>query len=211
MNIRRVVSIISAALALLSSVSAGELKGRIQAAEGPVVVWVEGVNGAIPSQDTPITHIAGGAFEPGISIGFVGREFVLKNEDDKLHNTHLYMRSAHQNDVSGRPLKFGSTVYNVALPRSGSTVKKPIKPYHRYRDDTGYIEIVCNAHPNERAFLLVFDHPYAAIAGSDGAFKLTNIPAGKHEVRYWHGGEVKVWQTVEVEDSVATDIMIELE
>ena len=197
-------------MGLVSVVSAGELKGRVTGNDGPVVVWVEGAAGEVPSQDTPITHVSGGAFEPGLSIGYVGRSFVFKNEDDKLHNTHLYMRLAHQKDVSGRPLEFGSTVYNVALPRPGAVVEKPIKAYHRYRAETGFIEIVCNAHPNERAFLIVFDHPYAAIAGDGGKFVLPNVPSGKHEIRYWHRGDVKIWQDVEVgKESAAVVIEVE--
>jgi hypothetical protein len=197
-------------LFLSSTVSAGDLKGRVKKSDGPVVVWVEGVAGQVPKSDVPITHVAGGAFEPGMSIGFVGRDFVFANKDDKLHNTHLYMRLAHQKDVSGRPLKFGSTVYNVALPHPGATVKKPIKPYHRYREDTGFIEIVCNAHPNERAFMIVFDHPYATIADKDGSFRLAGLPEGNHEVRYWHRGEIKTWRSVKV-SAGAADIVIDLE
>lgn len=196
----------------LSAVSAGEIKGKIKGgAGGQVVVWVEGLQGQVPERDTPVTHVKGGAFEPGLSIGYVGRSFVFRNDDKVLHNTHLYMRMAHQKDVSGRPLQFGSTVYNVALPHSGKEVKKEIKPYHRYRDDTGFIEAVCNAHPNERAFLLVVDHPYIAVADKRGSFKIGGVPEGDHEIRYWHAGTVKSWGSVSMNGQATTSISIELE
>jgi hypothetical protein len=207
-------SIFALALAALvgTQVSAGVIRGQIAGGEGSsTVVWVEGLSGEVPEKDTPITHVSGGAFEPGFSIGYVGREFVLRNEDKVLHNTHLYMKLAYQKDISGRPLQLGSTVYNVALPRSGQEVRKPINPYHRYRDATGFIEIVCNAHPNERAFLLVVDHPYITVAAEDGSFEISGVPAGDHEIRYWHAGSVKKWGSVDTRERTEASISIELE
>jgi hypothetical protein len=195
-----------------TTVSAGVIQGKIAGGEGgSTVVWVEGLSGKVPETDTQITHVFGGAFDPGFSIGFVGREFVFRNEDKVLHNTHLYMKLAYQKDVSGRPLVLGLTVYNVALPRLGEEVRKPIKPYHRYRDETGFIEIVCNAHPNERAFLLVFDHPYIAVAAEDGSFSISGVPAGHHEIRYWHAGSVKKWGNVDTKERTESSISIKLE
>ena len=79
----------------------------------------------------PVTHISGGAFDPSVSIGFVGREFVFRNEDDELHNTHLYLELAEQKKVSSQPLRNGATLYNIALPLSGMEVRRPIRPWPR--------------------------------------------------------------------------------
>ncbi len=213
MNFIQKVLLVFATVALVgATASAGVIRGKIAGGEGGnVVVWVEGLPGAVPDTDTPITHVPGGAFEPGLSIGYVGREFVLRNEDKVLHNIHIYMRMESQKDVSGRPLLLGSTVYNVALPHAGQEVRKPIRPYHRYRDETGFIEVVCNAHPNERAFLLVVDHPYITLAEEDGSFSIRNVPPGHHEIRYWHSGVVKKWGTVDTTGRDDASITIELE
>jgi hypothetical protein len=32
----------------------------------------------------------------------------------------------------------------------------------------------------------VFDHPYFAVTGDDGSFKLPVLPPGKYTVRAWH-------------------------
>jgi hypothetical protein len=203
--------VLSVALGI-GSAAAGELQGRITGAGeiGQSVVWIEGlVGGDVPKQDTVITH-HDDQFEPSLSIGFVGNNFILRNDDNRLHNTHLYMRLNYQAAVSGRPLHYGATLYNVALPGAGVQVTRPIKPYHRYRDDTGFIEVVCNPHPEERAFLLVFDHPYATLTADDGTFSIADVPPGKHDVRVWHGGTVTNGQVVEVGDGT-TDIVIELE
>lgn len=195
------------------AVEAGELKGRIVGAgeNDPVVVWIEGISGGeVPRRDTVITHVPGGRLQPHVSIGFVGNSFVLRNDDDTMHNTHLYLRLAYQKESSGRPLEYGATVLNVALPKAGTEVKKPIEPYHRYRDDTGFIEVACNPHPNEKAYVLVFDHPYAAVTSQDGTFAIPDVPVGKHEVWIWHGGAVRKWQEVEIKDGVPTEVAIEV-
>ncbi len=101
---------------------AGEpsLQGRVDvpAGTGPAVVFLKGVPGGIaPQTDAVITHLADGTFDPPISIGFVGNDFVFRNEDDELHTTHLYMHLAYQEAVSGRPIENGATLYNIALPK----------------------------------------------------------------------------------------------
>ena len=192
---------------------AGGVRGRIigDGEIGPAVVWVEGLSGGqVSKQNTEITHVSG-QFQPYVSIGFVGNSFIFRNEDDTLHNTHLYLRLGYQKAISQRPLHYGATLYNVALPKGSDEVKRPIKPYHRYRDDTGFIEVVCNPHPGERAYVLVFDHPYAAVTEKDGTFSIRDVPEGKHEVRIWHSSAVQHWGYVEVKDGASTDVVIELE
>ena len=128
-KIRRLVCVVGVMALAGTTVSAGVIQGKIAGGEGgSTVVWVEGLSGKVPETDTQITHVFGGAFDPGFSIGFVGREFVFRNEDKVLHNTHLYMKLAYQKDVSGRPLVLGLTVYNVALPRLGEEVGQEQQP-----------------------------------------------------------------------------------
>jgi len=83
-------------------------------------------------------------------------------------------------------------------------VRRPIKPYFRYRDETGFIEVTCDPHPEERAFILVFDHPFAALTAADGTFTIPNVPAGSHPLRYWQGSKVADGGTVEVRDAGVT-------
>lgn len=197
-----------AVLLCVGSAGAGELRGRVAGDEGQAVVWVEGAPGQVPRRDVVISHVSG-RFEPYVSVGFVGNDFVLRNEDGTLHNTHLYMRLAYQKAVSQRPLHYGATLFNVALPKAGMEVRRPIKPYYRYREETGFIEVVCNPHPGEQAYVLIFDHPYAAVTGKDGAFSIPDVPAGRHEVRVWRNGVVRAWGTAEVRDGAPTEVVVE--
>ena len=209
----RLATIAAALLAGLASpyATAGELRGRVVGANDvdPAVVWLAGIKGGtVPHTDTVLTHVRGGAIAPRVSIGFVGDDYVLRNEDDTMHNLHLHMRLGYQQAVSERPLKLGATLYNIALPKGSGAVRRPIKPYHRYRDETGFIEVFCDRHPAERAFVLVFDHPYAAVTDSDGTFVIHDVPPGDHLVRFWQNGTVKDWQRVAVNDGPATDVVI---
>jgi len=192
--------------------AAGELVGRVvsKGDAGPAVVWIEGVTGEVPKTDTVLTHVRGGAFEPHVSIGFVGNDYVLRNEDDALHNIHLHLRLGYQKAVSDRPLELGATLYNIALPKGASEVRRPIKPYHRYRDDTGFIEVLCDRHPAEKAYVVVFDHPYAAVTDANGRFAIHDVPPGSHLVRVWQAGAVRDWQQIEVKDGSPTEAIIDL-
>ena len=205
-----ILAIVAATGINTAEADVGELRGRVAGVTKgePAVVWVEGLStGETPKSDTVITHISG-RFQPKVSIGFVGNSFVFRNDDNTLHNTHLYLRLAYQKELSDRPLHYGATLYNVALPKAGAEVRKPIKPYHRYRRETGFIEVVCNPHPEERAHVLVFDHPYAAVTDGDGTFSIPDLPPGRHQVMSWRAGSVKEWGVVEIKDGAVTEIAI---
>ena len=192
---------------------ADDLTGRVIMPPGsnPAVVFLKDVTGGtVPTRDTTITHRPGGTFEPAVSIGFVGSQFVFKNEDDQLHTTHLLLHLASQLARSGRPLKNGATVYNIALPIPGMEVSRPIKAYAEFTDDTGVIDVRCNPHPGETASLLVFDHPYAAVSGADGAFTIPDVPAGSHDVWVWHDGKTWMSGTVDVTARGPTQVVVEV-
>lgn len=200
-------------LAIAQGASAGVLRGQVAGAtvESPAVVWVEGLPAAPPvGHDTVITHRKG-RLDPPVAIGFVGNAFVLRNDDDVLHTTHLSLRLAYQKAASERPLESGATLFNVALPKKGVEIRKPIEAYQRYRDDTGFIEVRCNPHPSERAYVLVFDHPYATLTGEGGAFSIPDVPAGTHEVRVWHAGHVSTGRPVVVGDGAPTELRLEVD
>lgn len=153
------------------------------------VVWLEGVKQgkAIPQKQVTVTIRSCDA-EPLVNIGFVGGNYVFSNEDDILHTIQLKLGLAYQKKASGRPLKDGATIYNIALPIKGLKIKKPIKKYHRHTKDTGFIQIKSNAHNWIRGYIFVFDHPYAAVTDEKGAFMMGNIMPGEYLLKSWHEG-----------------------
>jgi len=207
--LQKILVVVVLSMVAVGLAGAGELRGRIATPSwGTAVVWVEGVQGDVPHQDCVLTHVRGGKFRPHVAIGFVGNDLVFRNKDSRMHNIHLNLRLARHKAVSGRSLLFGATLYNIALPARSKAVHRPIKPSFRYRDETGFIEATCDPHPHEHAFVLVFDHPFAAVTADDGTFSIPNLPAGSHPVRYWQGGKVGDGGVVEVKASGPTEVVV---
>jgi hypothetical protein len=154
-----------------------------------VVVWLEGVKEgkAIPQEPVPIT-IKNCMAVPHVSIGFVGGEYIFRNDDKILHTTQLKLELAYQRLVSRRPLKDGATIYNLALPKKGVEIRKPIKWWHRYSEDTGVIQVRSNTHNWIRGYIFIFDHPYAAVTNEKGEFVIDRLPPGEYLLKAWHEG-----------------------
>ena len=211
------VCVFASSTCLANPSIAGELSGKVilsvsdaSTASSATVVWIQGAEaGELPAVDTVLTY-KNGSLEPKVSLGFVGQSFVLRNDDTDFHNMHLYMKLAYQQEASQRPLHYGATVYNVPLPLQGKEITKTIKPYHRYRDETGFIEVACNPHPDERAYVLVFDHPYCAIADESGSYKIEGIPAGLYPLFAFRDGVVTEIGEVDVKDGATIERDLEL-
>ena len=53
----------------------------------------------------------------------------------------------------------------------------------------GLITIRCDAgHAWMSASVMVIEHPYHAITGTDGSFRLDDVPPGAYQLRMWHEG-----------------------
>jgi hypothetical protein len=154
-----------------------------------VVVWIEGVDRgkAIPENQVLVT-IDKCVARPHVSIGFVGGEYVFRNEDEVLHAVQLKLGLAYQKQVSGRPLLTGASIYNIALPRKRVQIRKPIKRWHRHTEKTGFIQIRSSTHNWINGFIFVFDHPYAALTGQDGTFVIDGLLPGDYVLKAWHEG-----------------------
>jgi len=126
--------------------------------------------------------------EPLVSIGFVGGNFIFRNDDEILHTLQLKLWLEYQRKVSARPLKDGATIYNIAFPQKGKQIEKPIKGFHRYQEDTGLIRVTSNTHTWMRGHVIVFDHPYAMVTDEKGTFMIENLLAGEYVLKAWHEG-----------------------
>lgn len=177
-----------------------------------VVVWIEGVERgkAVPGKKVDVA-IKNCRAVPHVNIGFVGGEFVFRNEDKILHTIQTKLGLAYQKKVSSRPLVDGTSIYNIALPMTGLEVRKPIKNWHRITEETGFIQIRSNTHNWIRGYIYIFDHPYAAVTDAKGTFDMENLPPGEYVLKAWHEAfglqeqmiKVKPGETVEIEIAFA--------
>jgi len=152
-----------------------------------VVVWIEGIEKgkALPKKSVDVS-IKNCRAVPHVNIGFVGGEYVFKNDDRILHTIQSKLGLAYQKKVSSRPLEDGASIYNLALPKTGLEVRKPIKKWHRYTENTGFIQVRSNTHNWIRGYIYIFDHPYAAVTDASGAFVMEGLPAGEYTLKAWH-------------------------
>ena len=132
-----------------------------------LVRLTKGVTGAYPAP-------AGGGtvdqtacmYRPRVQGIVLGQPLVIKNSDQTLHNIHGY--------------KGASTLFNQAeIPGLPPMTKQ-------LNDPDQIVKLKCDVHPWMTAYVLVSSHPFFAVTGDDGTFKITGVPAGSYTVEAWH-------------------------
>jgi plastocyanin len=128
-----------------------------------VMVSVEGAQAKVP--DAPV-HLDQKScrYEPHVSVVAQGTTVEFLNSDGVSHNVHTY---AKKNDQ-----------FNKTVGAGSKETQKLDKP--------DQIEIKCDIHPWMNAWLIVTDAPFFAVTDSKGEFKIEGLPAGTHEVEFWH-------------------------
>ncbi len=130
---------------------------------------------------TPVTLDQDGCkYSPHV-IGLVkGQELKILNSDGLLHNVHALPKQNKE--------------FNMAMPaarqeavKSFATAEAPFK-------------IKCDVHPWMGAYILVSEHPYFSITGTDGTFAIEGLPAGTYTIEAWHEVLEIQTTTVTVED-----------
>jgi plastocyanin len=126
------------------------------------------------------------SYEPPALAALAGSTLEVRNSDPVMHNVRA---------VAGT-----RSVFNVAMPLEGMTLKKPLPAA------PGSIEVKCDVHPWMRAVVRTFDHPYFTSTDAQGRFRL-EVPEGHHTLVLWHGRlpeaslpvSVKAGETVRLE------------
>ena len=132
------------------------------------VVYLKDVKGgkAIPGEPVMITD-SKCTFSPHVSVVLKGNNLIVNNEYPVLHTIHVYARVK------------GKTMFNTALPDKGTSYTKTFTR-------TVVLELNCDCHPWMEAFIVVMDHPYAALTDEQGAFSIEDIVPGVYTVEAWH-------------------------
>ena len=50
----------------------------------------------------------------------------------------------------------------------------------------GLVKVFCDIHSHMSASILVLDHPYFTIPGTDGNYEIKNVPPGQYTIVGWH-------------------------
>ncbi len=160
-----------------------------------VVVSIQGISGKSTGASAPAVTLdqKGCEYTPQIMAVQTGQKIMVKNSDPVLHNVH---------DI---PTVAGNNEQNMAQMPGGAelpfTFSKPEE----------FLKFKCDVHPWMFAWVSVFDHPYFAVSGKDGTFKISNVPAGKYTVKAAHRKAGSTTQEIEVKEGAPTKVEFALE
>ena len=74
-----------------------------------------------------------------------------------------------------------------------------------------FLKFECNVHKWMFAWVSIFDHPYFAVTGKDGKFKITNVPPGKYTLQAAHRKAGTVSRSIEVKPAEIAEVNFTLE
>lgn len=160
-----------------------------------VVVYIDGIKGKSTGASAPavILDQKGCEYWPQILAVQTGQKILVKNSDPVLHNVH---------DLPTVP--GNKEENNAQMPGS------PELPF-TFADPEMFLKFKCDVHPWMFAWVSVFDHPYFALSGKDGSFKIANVPPGKYTLVAEHRKAGKVTQDIEVKEGAPTQVNLVLE
>ena len=133
------------------------------------VVFIEGIrSGKDFPPEPPMMDQQRCVYHPIVQVVGLGRELALRNSDGGLHNVHGYYAG-------------DETWFNLAQPIRGMTTR-------RRADREGVARIVCDVHPWMVGWAHVAPHPYYAVSGDDGTYRIEGVPPGTYTIKAWHTG-----------------------
>jgi plastocyanin len=134
-----------------------------------VLVYVskglEGKDFDPPSKPVLLDQV-GCMYSPHVVAVMVGQTLTVRNSDETLHNV---MSSPRENP----PFNFGQP---VAEQTNDIKFEQPEMK----------INTKCFMHPWMSAYIHVLPHPFFAVTGDDGTFKIQGLPPGEYEIRVLH-------------------------
>lgn len=163
------VFVLVAVLAAAEPDGAGIVKGTITIGGKPVgdaVVSIEELPAGIAKAGAPQKEVIdqrNTQFIPRVVAIRVGDTVEFPNHDKVWHNVYS---------------KGGANDFDLGLYPPGKTRSQTFnKP--------GVSRILCNAHPQMEAFVVVKTHPFFSVTNSRGNYEIKNVPLGKVRIEVW--------------------------
>lgn len=158
------------------------------------VVWLSDVRAgvALPVERRYAITQSGCLFDPRVQGIVVGGTVNVRSVD-AIRHTNVLLRAGTSDTIAVlRQYDAGSVVPDEHIGKA-----------------PGLVEIRCEQHPWTRGWIAVFDHPYFAVTGADGSFRIPDAPPGKHTLMVWHerGGQP---QSQEIEIPASGEVKVEV-
>lgn len=109
---------------------------------------------------------AGCCFVPHVLFAPVGSKLRLKNSDAMSHGTKLSSLG-------------GTDLFTTTIPSGDSTETTTV-------DAPGILAVTCPIHAWMSAYVVAVRHPYVAVTDALGEARLSQVPAGSHDLVLWH-------------------------
>jgi plastocyanin len=119
-----------------------------------------------PTKTPVLLDQVGCMYTPHVVAVMVGQTLKVRNSDATLHNV---MSTPRDNP----PFNFGQS---VAGQTNDLTFKEPEMK----------VNTKCFMHPWMSSYIHVLAHPYFALTGADGTFKIQGLPPGEYEISVLH-------------------------
>ncbi len=155
------------------------------------VVSLSDAKGPVPKPtQKPTLDQKGCGFHPRVLLVPAGAQVDILNSDGILHNIHTF------------------PTVNPSINKAQPKFKKVMS--ERFGDKPEIIRVQCDVHSWMLGWAVVMGHPYYAVTDEKGAFKLENVPPGKHTVEVWHETLGKLKKEVEVKPGAEAKVAFEL-
>jgi hypothetical protein len=137
------------------------------------LVWVDGIHEGkpLPRERRYQLLSSGCALSPRIQAVAIGGGINVYNDDKVLH-TLVFIRAGTNDTLQTMPFTNDNEI--VATDRLTKT--------------PGIVEVRCTRHPQERAFIGVFNNPYFAVGSPGETISLDGLPGGDYQVMTWREG-----------------------
>lgn len=128
-----------------------------------------GVTGDFPVPENPLMIDQHGCeYVPYVSGVMANQKILVRNSDATLHNVNV------------QPVMKGNTPSNNAQMPKGKDLE------YKFPAEESFLKFMCNVHPWMFSYVTVLKHPFFAVSGTDGTFKIQNVPPGKYTVEAKH-------------------------
>jgi plastocyanin len=164
--------------------------GRAEPGAAGAVVWLPGVGRRTGRTGNPVMTSHRKAFEPHVIAVPEGTSVEFPNLDRIYHNAFSLS---------------GNCKFDLGLYKSGASRAKVF-------DHAGVCRVYCNIHVQMAGIVLVTRGDASAVTGPDGAFRLDDLPPGRHLLRVWHekGREVELPVEVVAGRTVTQEVSVDV-
>ena len=131
-----------------------------------VFVYVKEGAGSYPAPATPVLLDQKGCmYHPHVFGIQVGQALQIQNSDPTLHNVHA-MPTVNDG-------------FNVGQPSQNMKSEK------KFAKAEVMVKFKCDVHSWMHCFVGVLNHPFFNVTGTDGAYKISQLPAGSYTLVAW--------------------------